>query len=189
MRKTLLAVMLVLAPALAFGESFTVQRVSTAVPFPRGLVLLDGKLYTLARGRVRSNGGVSADVEDRAGSLWVVDPSIVGPTEGEPTEAVKANGAVIAEPTSPPFKLWDRTSVPVESDRQTDRPYCCMRYDPASKSFLHRRLQRDRPEGAAGQAGVRQELHGRGAAVRHPQRAVERGGAPRPGGRGTLPAQ
>ncbi len=136
MWKILLAVMLVLVPSVAFGESFKVERVSTAVPFPRGLVLLDGKLYTLARGRVRSNGGVSAEVEDRAGSLWVVDPSVAGPADGEPTEAVKANGAVMAEPTSPPFRLWDRGSVPVESDHQTDRPYCCMRYDPASKSFF-----------------------------------------------------
>lgn len=52
------------------ATEFTVERVSTKPPFPRGLQLVDGELYVLCRGRVREYGGVSAEVEDQAGTLY-----------------------------------------------------------------------------------------------------------------------
>lgn len=38
-------------------------------------------------------------------------------------------------PTDPPFNLWDKTSDPPYSDRETDRPYCCLRWHEPTKSF------------------------------------------------------
>lgn len=114
-----------------------VRRVSTAVPFPRGLQIVDGQLYVLARGRVRESGGVDGAVDDKAGTLYVVDPSVSEPIGSyEVSEAVRNNGRVFAAPTEPPFKLFDRSKVPATADRETDRPYCGLRYDPATRSFF-----------------------------------------------------
>ena len=113
-----------------------VERVTTAVPFPRGLQLVDGDLYVLARGRVRESGGVSGDIDDKAGTIYKVDPDIAEPLAGDQiSPKVRTNGQVFAAPTSPPFKLFDRTANPPTRDRETDRPYCSLRYDPATKSF------------------------------------------------------
>jgi len=113
-----------------------IERVTTAVPFPRGLVMLDDELYVLCRGRVRGAGGVSAKVNDQAGTIYRVNPHATEPIDQYPIgEAVKNNGAVYARPTDPPFRLWDRDAEPPESDRRTDRPYCGLRYDDATKSF------------------------------------------------------
>ena len=106
------------------------------LPFPRGLQLVDGRLYVLCRGRVREYGGVTAAVEDQAGSLYVVDPDVAevyGP--GEPSPEVRENGEIVAAPTSPPFRLWDRTASPPWSDRETDRPYCGLAWHPGTRSF------------------------------------------------------
>jgi hypothetical protein len=111
-------------------------RVTTAVPFPRGLAMVDGKLYVLCRGRVRGAGGVSAAVNDQAGTLYVVDPKIVEPAARPQTgEAVRRNGRVFAAPTDPPFRLWDRSAEPPEADRRTDRPYCTLRWHAPTHSF------------------------------------------------------
>src|SRR5687767_2036675 len=113
-----------------------VERVTTAVPFPRGLQLVDGDLYVLARGRVRESGGVSGDIDDKAGTIYKVDPDIAEPLASyEISSKVRTNGEVFAAPTSPPFKLFDRTANPPTRDRETDRPYCSLRYDAATKSF------------------------------------------------------
>jgi hypothetical protein len=119
------------------SPAYTLERVSTAVPFPRGLVLVGDELIVLARGRVRSSGGVSAAVEDRAGTLFVVDTGIgqVWSAGVGPVAAVQGNGRVLAEPTSPPFLLWDRTSNPPQADTRTDRPYCVLRYDEPTNSL------------------------------------------------------
>jgi hypothetical protein len=127
---------LVAADAPADEAAVRIDRVTTAVPFPRGLQLVDGQLYVLARGRVRSSGGVSAEVEDQAGTIYAVDPDVVEPATDDPVgEAVRSNGRVVARPTDPPLRLWDRTSDPPESDTRTDRPYCGLRYHDATKSF------------------------------------------------------
>jgi hypothetical protein len=113
-----------------------VERITTAVPFPRGLQLVDGDLYVLARGRVRESGGVSGDIDDKAGTIYRVDPDIAEPISSyEISPKVRGNGEVFAAPTSPPFKLFDRTASPPTRDRETDRPYCSLRYDDATKSF------------------------------------------------------
>ena len=113
-----------------------VERISTAVPFPRGLQLIDGDLYVLARGRVRESGGVSAAIDDKAGTIYKIDPEVAEPVANYPiSDKVRGNGVVFAAPTTPPFKLFDRTASPPTRDRETDRPYCSLRYDDATKSF------------------------------------------------------
>ncbi|MEQ1892660.1 MAG: hypothetical protein ABL998_08975 [Planctomycetota bacterium] len=116
--------------------TFLVERITTKAPFPRGLQLVDGKLYVLCRGRVREYGGVSAEVEDQAGTLYVVDPNVAEVfAGGEPGQAVRENGTVLALPTAPPFRLWDRTANPATKDRETDRPYCGLTYHAKTQSF------------------------------------------------------
>ncbi len=113
-----------------------VERITTIAPFPRGLDMIDGKLYVLCRGRVRGAGGVSAEVEDQAGTLYIADPDIAEVyAKGDPCESVMNNGKVFALPTAPPFNLWNRAANPPETDRMTDRPYCSLRYHDATKSF------------------------------------------------------
>lgn len=128
-----------------------VRRISTAVPFPRGLQIVDGELYVLARGRVRESGGVSADVEDQAGTIFRVDPEIAEPVaSGSVSPAVRANAEIFATPTQPPFKLWDRAADPPTRDRETDRPYCSLRYDPKTASFYLCAFSGiDKPEGGS----------------------------------------
>lgn len=125
-----------------------VRRVTTAVPFPRGLVLLGDDLYVLARGRVRESGGVDGAIDDRAGSIFVVDPHVGEPIGGDPSESVRGNGRLFAAPTEPPFKLFDRSARPPERDRETDRPYCALRYDPITRNFFLCAFSGiDKPEG------------------------------------------
>ncbi|MFO0983161.1 MAG: hypothetical protein U1E76_15760 [Planctomycetota bacterium] len=115
--------------------SFDLERITTRVPFPRGLALVNDKLFVLSRGRVRESGGVSRDVLDQAGTIWEVDPLIGQPLHGRPSEAVRANGRTFAVPTEPPFRLWDRNAEPPTADRRTDRPYCSLRYHEPTHSF------------------------------------------------------
>lgn len=112
-----------------------VRLVSSAVPFPRGLVLKDGDLYVVARGRVRDSGGVDVRLDDRAGTLWVVDPTVSEPLHAN-GEAVARNGRLFAEPTDPPFKLLDRSLQHATDDERTDRPYCGLRWHERSGSFF-----------------------------------------------------
>jgi hypothetical protein len=115
---------------------FLVERISTKPPFPRGLQLVDGQLYVLCRGRVREYGGVSAEVEDQAGTLYVLDPAVAEPfVPGDPSLAVRENGRVVALPSAPPFRLWERTACPPTRDRETDRPYCGLTYHAGTRSF------------------------------------------------------
>lgn len=115
----------------------TIQRVTSIAPYPRGLVMVDDRLLVLCRGRVRSAGGVSASIDDQAGTIYEVDPEI-GEDLGTntPGEAVRQNGRIFAVATSPPFRLWDRDADPPESDRETDRPYCTLRYDARSQNLF-----------------------------------------------------
>jgi hypothetical protein len=118
------------------GTDFLVERISTKPPFPRGLQIVDGQLYVLCRGRVREYGGVSAEVEDQAGTLYVLDPAVAEAFDGsDPCAAVRENGQVVALPTAPPFKLWDRSASPPSKDKKTDRPYCGLTYHPGTQSF------------------------------------------------------
>ncbi len=112
-----------------------IERVSSAAPFPRGLAVLDGKLYVLCRGRVRSSGGVTAEVEDQAGTIYVMDPNVTEPALGPVGASVRENGTVLARPSTPPFRLWDRASDPPHRDRWTDRPYCTLRFHAPTRSL------------------------------------------------------
>jgi hypothetical protein len=100
-----------------------VETVTTHVPFPRGIVVEGDSMTVLSRGRVRSAGGVSGAINDMAGTLWTIDLK---------TNAV----SIFAEPTDPPFRLWNRASDPPESDTRTDRPYCVLRFDPATQNYF-----------------------------------------------------
>lgn len=114
-----------------------VERISTAVPWPRGIVWHEGKLMVLARGAHRSAGGPQPDLDDRAGTIFEVDPTVAEPVVVgvEPSAAVRTNARVVAEPTSPTFRLWDKR-VPAVLDTRTDRPYASLVYDAPSSSFF-----------------------------------------------------
>ena len=101
-----------------------VSTVTSAVPFPRGLAVVDGELHVLARGRVRGQGGADATLDDRAGTIFVVDP------DADPATNVR----VVAEP-GPPMRLLRRDAIPATLDAETDRPYCTLRWHEATRSF------------------------------------------------------
>ena len=129
-----------------------IHRVTTVSPFPRGLAIVDGDLYVLSRGRVRDAGGVAAGVDDKAGTIHRVDPDVAQPaTEPEVSDAVRNNGEPFALPTSPPFNLWDEAADPPHSDRETDRPYCGLRWhEPTHSFYICAYAGVDKPGGAGG---------------------------------------
>jgi len=113
------------------------ERITTAVPWPRGLIFVDGQLYSIARGRHRRAGGISASVQDHAGALFHIATStaeavVKGQAAGL---AVQNNATLFAAPTAPPFKLWDGKTPPLE-DLTLDRPYCGLAYDSVSKNLV-----------------------------------------------------
>jgi len=114
------------------------ERVTTAVPWPRGLALVDGELVVLARGRHRRAGGVDPAVADQAGTLFAVDPQISEPVEpGRAAgEAVKGNARPLAGPVQGPFHLFDPDAGPPADDVLMDRPYCTLRFDPVSQNLF-----------------------------------------------------
>ncbi|MGF1573246.1 MAG: hypothetical protein ACFCU1_09255 [Sumerlaeia bacterium] len=114
-----------------------ISRVTTIAAFPRGIVPLGQELVILSRGRVRSSGGVSADVQDNAGTLYTINPNVrQNASEPNVSQEVRENGTPLALPTAPPFRLWDVTSTPPWDDRETDRPYCVVRFHEASQNFF-----------------------------------------------------
>ncbi|MBL8839906.1 MAG: hypothetical protein JNL90_00070 [Planctomycetes bacterium] len=125
-------------PAAPPSTRVVVERVTTKVPFPRGLALMGDELLVLCRGRVREYGGVSASVEDQAGTLYKVNPAVGEPfvAGSDPSDAVKENGTLFAAPDPTVFRLWDRTANPPWNDRLTDRPYCGLRYDPRTQNVF-----------------------------------------------------
>ena len=134
---TTLLVVLALPLSADYEAKPQLQRVTTVVPFPRGIQPLGEDFVVLSRGRVRGSGGVSAEIEDRAGTLFLVNPDVrQSALEPEVSEEVRENGRVLAEPTSPPFRLWNRSSVPPSADRETDRPYCVLRFHAASQNLF-----------------------------------------------------
>lgn len=114
------------------------ERITTAVPWPRGLVHAEGQLIVLARGRHRRAGGVDPDIEDFAGNLYRVDMEVSEPVvAGEPAgEAVAGNAQLLAAPTAPPFQLYDRSLGAPLRDTRMDRPYCTLRFDELSRNLF-----------------------------------------------------
>ncbi len=113
------------------------ERVTSAVPWGRGIAWYDGDLIVLSRGRHRKDGGVSQELDDHAGTLWRVDLSAterVVPGQNA-SQSVQTNATAFAKPTSPPFFVYDR-SVPPQDDVLMGRPYCALAYDEASKNFF-----------------------------------------------------
>ncbi len=115
----------------------TLERVTSAVPWGRGMTSVDGTLLVLSRGRHRGEGGIDRTINDHAGTLWVVDTSaseVVIPG-GLAGEAVRSNATIFAQPTSPPFHLYDYDNPP-ELDLLMDRPYCALAFDGLSRNFF-----------------------------------------------------
>jgi len=120
--------------------SIVLERVTTAVPWPRGLALhpSEDRIVVLARGRHRRSGGVAPDIVDQAGSLFLVDTSIVEsviPGE-EAGERVAGNAERLTGPSSDPFFLYDPGAGEPIQDTLMDRPYCTLRYDEVSSNYF-----------------------------------------------------
>lgn len=111
------------------------ERVSTAVPWPRGICCHDGNVAVLSRGIHRKQGGPNPDIEDMAGTLFRINPSISEPPDSQVSQAVLRNSSILALPADPPFKLWDRHATPAHTDLRTDRPYATLKWDAATESY------------------------------------------------------
>ena len=114
------------------------ERVTTAVPWPRGLVVVNGDLIVLARGRHRRAGGPSPAVEDMAGTLFrvrtdVFEVVVPGRIAGQ---AVRDNAEVMVHPTEPAFRFWNRSLVPASRDTRMDRPYCTLAWDELTGNYF-----------------------------------------------------
>lgn len=121
-------------------KDVVLERVTTAVPWPRGLAPhpSEERIVVLARGRHRTAGGVSPDVLDHAGSLFLVDTDIVEPVvPGEGAgDAVAHNAERLTGPSQDPFFLFDpEAGAPIE-DTHMDRPYCTLRFDAVSENYF-----------------------------------------------------
>jgi len=120
------------------ASSVRLERVSAAVPWPRGLEWVDGELVVLARGRHRRAGGVDHSIPDDSGSLFRVDPAVAEPVvPGRVAGAeVAANAEVLASSADSPFhNLPDRALDPAD-DALMDRPYCTLIYDAPSRNLF-----------------------------------------------------
>lgn len=114
------------------------ERVTTAVPWPRGLVIVDGELIVLARGRHRNAGGIDPDIADHCGSLFRVDPDRFEPViRGEAAgRDVRENGELFVEPDPAVFRLYDPSLGEPIRAAAIDRPYCTLAWDEASRNLF-----------------------------------------------------
>lgn len=122
-------------PIASVTSPAALTRVSSAVPFPRGLALKDSALYALSRGKVRDAGGTDNRIDDHAGTIYAVDPDAASPLDTDVSPEVDRNARPIAAPTDPPFRMLRSDLPDALADTRTDRPYCILRYDPATSSF------------------------------------------------------
>lgn len=115
----------------------TLERINAGVPWPRGLAFVEGQLIVVARGRHRNYGGPAQDYEDHGGCLYSVDPSVSEPyVAGQvPSDRIVANQRVLAEPDPEQVRLFDRSMPPIENTLM-NRPYCTLKYDPASRNVV-----------------------------------------------------
>jgi len=147
-RMPLLACLIVLCSGLgparaeetASEETVTIdqiERITAAVPWPRGVRYVGGKLYVLGRGVHRSAGGPQADIDDKAGYLFEIDPKVSEPARPDTPvgDAVRNNAKVLAGPTEPPFHIWNR-EMPPTRDTLCMRPYCMLVYDAPSRNLI-----------------------------------------------------
>lgn len=117
--------------------AYQLERVSSVVPWPRGIAWVDGKLLVVARGRHRNYGGPAPEVQDLEATLFEIDPQIreVFDKDTPAGEAVRNNGRVLAEPDPAVVKLYDR-SKPILDNWSMQRPFCTMKYDEASRNLI-----------------------------------------------------
>lgn len=122
------------------------QRLSTAVPWPRGITINRKTAYVLARGVPRRSRGPHPFVFDRAGTIFTVNTAVwewVEPKKPDKpvSKRVRANARVFASPDPKVFKLWGRydkgnqARTPWE-DIETDRPYATLVRDADSRNFF-----------------------------------------------------
>ncbi|MFT5288169.1 MAG: hypothetical protein ACI8QS_000298 [Planctomycetota bacterium] len=113
------------------------ERVSTGVPWPRGLAFVDDELIVLARGRHRNAGGVDHGIEDFTGSLFRVNLDLAEPVVvGELASiGVKQNARILTGPSPEVFNLPDTAKNPFD-DGLMDRPYCTLVYDEQSQNLI-----------------------------------------------------
>lgn len=127
------------APRRAEGnEGVLLERVSTGVPWPRGLAVVDGVLVALARGRHRSAGGIDPLIVDRSGALFEIDLDVSEPfiRSEQAGQAVRSNAWVLAEPDARIHNLLDPAAGPVDASAEVDRPYCTLAFDSVSRNFF-----------------------------------------------------
>jgi len=119
------------------AEAVQLERISSAVPWPRGMVIVDDELLVLARGRHRSAGGCDPTVEDHSGSLFTIDRDVAEQVvRGElASDPVKQNARLFVEPDADVFRDWDRSVAPLMSPHM-DRPYCTLAHDPTSRNLF-----------------------------------------------------
>ena len=125
------------AKTTASTPEIQLERITTGVPWPRGLSYHDGKLVVLARGRHRRSGGVDHEIRDRCGCLYDVDPKISEPVViGQAASpAVAKNARLAAHPDMSVFRLPDVTLEP-SADYMMDRPYCTLIWDALSENYF-----------------------------------------------------
>ncbi|MEM9074124.1 MAG: hypothetical protein AAGE52_36870 [Myxococcota bacterium] len=129
---------------LRSGRLTVLQRLTTAVPYPRGLVFRPRtaaqppRLIVLARGRPRGKGGPDP-ANDSAGTLYDVDPypnRIEFAGQSPLSAEISGNGRPMAHPASPPFRLIDSTATPFTDDIETDRPYAGLVADEVGNFYV-----------------------------------------------------
>ncbi|HED66377.1 MAG TPA: hypothetical protein ENJ09_12590 [Planctomycetes bacterium] len=119
-------------------EGVRLERITTAVPWPRGLVVVGDRLIVLARGRHRNAGGIDPSIDDACGTLFEVDPEIFEPVlRGEAAgDEVRRNARVFAEPEDGPFRLFHASMGEPAEATTIDRPYCTLAHDSVSGNFF-----------------------------------------------------
>lgn len=126
------------AVAVPTEQATQLERVTTAVPWPRGLVSTKDGLVALARGRHRNAGGIDPTVNDAAGTLFKVDPDCFEPVIRSEAagQKVRRNAEVFVAAQGSPFKLYDaEQGAPIDAN-EIDRPYCTLAYDPVSSNYF-----------------------------------------------------
>jgi hypothetical protein len=113
------------------------ERVSSLVPWPRGIAWVDDKLIVVARGRHRNYGGPAPEILDQEATLFEIDPFVREPyVKGEAASAVTiANGRVLAEPDPAVIHLYDRSRPTIENE-EMNRPFCTLVYDAPSRNVI-----------------------------------------------------